>query len=132
MPEAEAATGGPVAWTPQHANELIGSLQSHRIARAVTSERDQRPWDRPGEAAGLQMGEPELEYERAPQRRAVVAAADQMLSGQATHSLPVQEVIEPAIGRRELVDPVAQRPAEPRTEGHRKPQLRVFQGLGRH
>src|SRR5213083_3666921 len=99
---------------------------------AVTSELDQRLRDGLREATRVQVSQPELEDERAPQRGAVVAASQQMLARQATHSRPVQEIVQPAVGRRELVDPVAQRPAEPRTERHRKPQLRVLQNLGRH
>ncbi len=110
----------------RHSSRPTGSLEP------FASELEQGPWERAREAAGIQMAKPQLEDEGAPQRRAVVAAPYQMLPHQTAHRSPVQEVVEPAVGHREPIDPMAQRPSEPGAERYGKAQLRVVQDLGRH
>src|SRR5438034_9679815 len=109
----------------RHSSRPTGSLEP------FASELEQGPWERAREAAGIQMAKPQLEDEGAPQRRAVVAAPYQMLPHQTAHRSPVQEVVEPAVGHREPIDPMAQRPSEPGAERYGKAQLRVVQDLGR-
>ena len=55
-----------------------------------------------------------------------------MLAHETAHRRAVQDVIEPAVRRREPIEPMAQRPPEPGTDGYGKPQLGVIEDRGRH
>jgi hypothetical protein len=60
----------------------------------------------------------------------MIAAPYQMLPGQPAHGRPVQEIVQPAIGHRELIDTMPQRSAEPGAEWYCEAELRVTQDIG--